>query len=719
MVDPRSCGARVLLLSAVAGLLASCGGGQSSFNGIQGGGNGRVINNGQGSGFDAGSPPDGSSTDGPVRAVGAACAACETQRCTSETDAGESFINDLAGYADYYGSCYNATGNATGGPASGTPLVDLCKAVLDCIHNTSCAVNGSGTFTGDSCYCGAGVDQTFCTSDAKGAHATGPCKHQIENAAQSVNPLIIGMQEFDPSSAYGAAMGLSFYCDSTDPVLQSGLPASASPCAAVCAGHASIGGSSGNNSAGGAGGGSSGGTGGHGGAAGAAVATGGSGGAAQSTGGAGGQQAVLELSPACVTCETDQAAQGTNPQCLSSYLTADPSGYGFGCSTLGSDAARIACDKLVACILTQQCSKNGSGTGPGDNPPVGCFCGSVSPTNCAAGGGADGPCVNEYAAAVLATPGAVPSGADMTAISLVITGGYGFDQTTAFGLANNITQCAIDFDCTTCRDLVTPTPVGGGGSGGNSVSAGGTGGVAAATGGVGGNGGHAGAAGTGGVAGGGSSGTGIGGSGGGSGGMAGGGGHAVAGSGGTGTGGGMAAVCPDLNKDTISDCAQTLVANSDLKQTSADWTPDTDAMIQWTALNGTSGSGSGSIEVENSGTTASDSSGFSREGAWQCVPVSETLTYLIDVQAYMPSGQGSGWAEFDLRYYSTLDCTGPDGGRDFVSPQGLATDTWMTLTGTTQIPLGIKSVALRLLAVKPAAGPPLKVDFDNALFIAD
>jgi hypothetical protein len=85
----------------------------------------------------------------------------------------------------------------------------------------------------------------------------------------------------------------------------------------------------------------------------------------------------------------------------------------------------------------------------------------------------------------------------------------------------------------------------------------------------------------------------------------------------------------------------------------------------------------------------------------------------------MPSGQGSGWAEFDLHFYSTMDCSGPDVGRDFVSPQGLSTDTWMTLTGSTQIPLGVKSVALRLLAVKPASGTPLKVDFDNALIIAD
>jgi hypothetical protein len=182
----------------------------------------------------------------------------------------------------------------------------------------------------------------------------------------------------------------------------------------------------------------------------------------------------------------------------------------------------------------------------------------------------------------------------------------------------------------------------------------------------------------------------------------------------------VVATCPDLNHDSISDCTQTLVMNGDFKQTAADWTPDPDATVVWTALNGVPGTGSGSIEVDNSGTTAMDSSGYNREGAWQCVAVSDSLTYLFAVQANVASGQASsGWGEVDLSFYASKDCTGPDTGRDYQSQQALAANTWTTLTGTTQIPLGIQSVAIRLLAVKPVSGAPFKVDFDNVLFISE
>jgi len=281
-----------------------------------------------------------------------------------------------------------------------------------------------------------------------------------------------------------------------------------------------------------------------------------------------------------------------------------------------------------------------------------------------------------------------------------------FDPTTPVGMADNVITCAIDQPCTTCFDLVTPvTPTGGAGGGGSNT--GGTGGAAGT--GAAGSGGTTGAAGSGGTAG----------HTGGTGGVAGSGGSPLGGASGGGTGGTVAAVCPDLNHDTISDCTQTLVMNGDFKQTSADWTPDPDAALVWTALNGVPGSGSGSLEVTNSGTTAMDASGFNREGAWQCVPVTASLTYLFAVQASVAGGQASGWGELDLSFYASRDCTGPDTGRDVQSQQALAASTWTTLTGTAQIPLGIQSIAVRLLAVKSVTGAPFKVDFDNVLFISE
>ena len=52
----------------------------------------------------------------------------------------------------------------------------------------------------------------------------------------------------------------------------------------------------------------------------------------------------------------------------------------------------------------------------------------------------------------------------------------------------------------------------------------------------------------------------------------------------------------------------------------------------------------------------------------------------------------------------------------FVSPQVTATGAWHTVTATTtQIPLGIASVGVRLVAAKPTAAPSFEALFDDVL----
>jgi hypothetical protein len=82
----------------------------------------------------------------------------------------------------------------------------------------------------------------------------------------------------------------------------------------------------------------------------------------------------------------------------------------------------------------------------------------------------------------------------------------------------------------------------------------------------------------------------------------------------------------------------------------------------------------------------------------------------------LPSGQGTGWAGFILDDYMSADCNGARVATAFVSPQLTTTDAWQTLSGTTtQIPLGVASLAVRLVAVKASGEAALSALFDNVL----
>jgi cysteine-rich repeat protein len=78
--------------------------------------------------------------------------------------------------------CYNSTDLATGGPAAGTPKSDLCAAVIDCGRAAGC--------TGTDCY---------------GLVTPGPCRPQIQAAAESTALLTILNRQTDTSYAEGRA----------------------------------------------------------------------------------------------------------------------------------------------------------------------------------------------------------------------------------------------------------------------------------------------------------------------------------------------------------------------------------------------------------------------------------------------------------------------------------------------------------------------------------
>ena len=107
-----------------------------------------------------------------------ACVVCGCNGCASQLDA-----------------CFNATDKASSGPASGTSRASLCAAVVDCARDSGCS--------GDTCYCGS-TSGIGCLTGANG-----PCKTQIERAAESTSALTIQSRKANTSYALGRANAVS------------------------------------------------------------------------------------------------------------------------------------------------------------------------------------------------------------------------------------------------------------------------------------------------------------------------------------------------------------------------------------------------------------------------------------------------------------------------------------------------------------------------------
>jgi hypothetical protein len=94
-------------------------------------------------------------------------------------------------------ACRTLEGAAAAGAATGTAKSALCSAVVKCGQRTGCR--------GTDCFCGATVDLVSCLTGS----AAGPCKAEIEAAAESVDPQTVSARQSDPTFAVGRANNVS------------------------------------------------------------------------------------------------------------------------------------------------------------------------------------------------------------------------------------------------------------------------------------------------------------------------------------------------------------------------------------------------------------------------------------------------------------------------------------------------------------------------------
>jgi len=169
--------------------------------------------------------------------------------------------------------------------------------------------------------------------------------------------------------------------------------------------------------------------------------------------------------------------------------------------------------------------------------------------------------------------------------------------------------------------------------------------------------------------------------------------------------------CPDLDRDCVSDCEETLVENASFNRDTTGWFPDDNLNVGWSTNDTIGHPSSGVLGAENLFTA--DQEGSLMLGASQCVSIIGGLNYVFLAQVSVPSDAGDTDAGFQLLFYDTAQCTGE---RIDVTVSTLVNKSvWQVVSLAYRAPLAAKSVAMRLVVRKPYRQAPAAVLFDNVL----
>jgi hypothetical protein len=651
-----------------------------------------AVTTGGEAGSDAGAGGGGGGGAAGPPGLSLACSSCEKTKCTDP--AWVAAMNESEGTdvpADYYADCFEAKDSngqptlAADGPAKGKKKADLCRAIVDCVHATGCNVANSNY----ACYCGANVTAEDCVSQSPGLGPRGACRDVIERGSETTLPLQVAQRRYLAEYAAGAAMHFLLLCEShleTNPTpgVCEAVCTSAGGGCAVSADASADGGDAGGSCVEPADGGS----GGMSGAAGSAGAGGGAGGASGASGGggaggfdgtcAGGVAPYQALGVAEVAAYDDPA---TRILFTSTHETDPNDGsdvpVGWGPATLPSAEQRRAAAMLIARIaaLLPGSVRNSTNSGP---YVVGSSAGIPNATNGLLTVGADPggllsgtnllgvsggaidtsvTALDAYRAAAISDaagpqgPG-LPPGLSPSA-SLSTLGGYISTWATNPASAIGLADNVVNYAVKAGLSALRDAPCPATSSGQAGTSGGGSGSTGAS----------------------------------------GGAGAGAAGNGGSGAIDAAATfdvsspACPDLDGNGVSDCAETIISLA------------------------------GPTIVRNTDTDpAHATDGRTIAAASRCLPVHAGEHYVVAVQVNVAQGQGAGWADFALDELTSADCTGAPATLPYLSPQAFAATGAQTVKGTTtQVPLGIASIAVRLRAVKPVAQPSFEAVFDHLL----
>jgi hypothetical protein len=184
-------------------------------------------------------------------------------------------------------------------------------------------------------------------------------------------------------------------------------------------------------------------------------------------------------------------------------------------------------------------------------------------------------------------------------------------------------------------------------------------------------------------------------------------------SGGTGgSGGGEPGDCPDLDRNAVADCEETLVLNPGFKSDASGWDEGADVLVHWDGSDGMDSGVSGSISVNNTASIEGRDVPAVR-GVQQCIVASGGERYLFLTQVRVESGQSQGWGGINVWFFDQPGCKG-----DFTStltPLLGTTLGWSHTQVIAEAPSTARSMLVRLVVTKYFSAPPFAVEFDNVL----
>ncbi|HEY8943353.1 MAG TPA: hypothetical protein VIM73_03780 [Polyangiaceae bacterium] len=175
--------------------------------------------------------------------------------------------------------------------------------------------------------------------------------------------------------------------------------------------------------------------------------------------------------------------------------------------------------------------------------------------------------------------------------------------------------------------------------------------------------------------------------------------------------------CPDLDKDSVPDCEESLVKNPSFDTDVSGWIKEPSADQSWLDEDADKRRKSGSLNVQNINVV--DIDGSFMAGSKQCLPVTGGKNYVFYAKAFVASGQSATpQGGFNVQFFGSTDCSGDAlTGRTSNLPSEL--DTWSVIQMSSQAFSNAKSMLVRLVVLKPFNAQPSNVLFDDVLVRAE
>lgn len=172
--------------------------------------------------------------------------------------------------------------------------------------------------------------------------------------------------------------------------------------------------------------------------------------------------------------------------------------------------------------------------------------------------------------------------------------------------------------------------------------------------------------------------------------------------------------CPDLDGNGVLDCRESALMNPDFKTATTGWKAEANASATFSSEDGDGTSGSGAVAVTNA--ASGDVAGAAMAGVRQCVSTQGGVAYVLHGQMRLEDAQGAT-AGISVQLFTSADCVGTVSAAHSTSLHD-SQPGWRPLQSVMMVPQGIRSMAVRLIVVKPFRQAAVTALFDNVLLKA-